>query len=245
MINFNSNKLEEINFNNQDVQLVKDDNGNYLWAKPMGTVRTKVEGSDVNLTSLVRRTASYEPTASIGIIQTGPEYSGGTPVYYGDTLYISSGYDANYDYYIYGSGEIIVNSKHQDIYLGADILQSLYIKTFVANVGNETSNPKRFFYVQYYSTSTVSFDIEIKDHNGINHQGSLNSLMSYPNGTYSDYTSLPTSEYGIIYYVYKNGNLLGNNSAAKTITLTQEEYASASFNPTQIFSSIVPQVYKY
>lgn len=68
MFKFNqSDNVDAITFNGNDINIVQC-NGTSVWAKPMGTLWTRVEGSYINLTSLVRRTQSYEPSATIGVI---------------------------------------------------------------------------------------------------------------------------------------------------------------------------------
>lgn len=243
MINFNqSNNLDAITFNGNDINIVKC-NGTSVWAKPMGTLWTRVEGSYINLTSLVQRTQSYEPSATIGVIQTGPAHAGGTPVYYGDKIIINNGYDDNYDYYIYGGGDIEITSKHQEVNLGAKLPNYLYIKAFTLYV----EGYKTYLYIQYTSTSTITFDMIIRDQFNITELASLTSLTSYQSSTGTDNIiiyngALPE---GIQYTIYKDGTSLGTNSNSLYRTITADEYNSASFDPNAIFNSISSVTFQY
>ena len=243
MFKFNqSDNVDAITFNGNDINIVQC-NGTSVWAKPMGTLWTRVEGSYINLTSLVRRTQSYEPSATIGVIQTGPAYAGGTPVYYGDKITINSGYDDNYDYYIFGGVDIEITSKHQEVNLGAELPNYLYIKAFTLYV----EGYKTYLYIQYTSTSTITFDMIIRDQFDITELASLTSLTSYQSVTNTDHVvvyngALPES---IQYTIYKNGVSLGTNSNSLYRTITPDEYNSANFDPDKIFSSISSATFRY
>lgn len=119
----------------------------------------------------------------------------------------------------------------------------LYIKAFTLYV----EGYKTYLYIQYTSTSTITFDMIIRDQFDITELASLTSLTSYQSVTNTDHVvvyngALPES---IQYTIYKNGVSLGTNSNSLYRTITPDEYNSANFDPDKIFSSISSATFRY
>lgn len=160
MINFNSNgNPSTIKFNGEDVKLIRfranrqegDGDGPVIWAKPCGVLHTTVNGTDVSLSKIAYRTRTDEPNAFIGYIVTG---SGGTPIYYNDTIEFYGGYDPNYPYYIQSDTLLAIDGyTYSPIKsLTANIPPILYIKGFTHAIRGDME----YLTLQLYANQTFS-----------------------------------------------------------------------------------------